>query len=223
MIFICSIKFLICMKVFRTKSVNDTEAVYSILTERYPNRQVEVEFDDNKKEYTLKLTDKEYYGDPEIPVDVDIKVVYGDSVTASTPLVLKKDGSVYIETIENIFLEDKSFSYPGFKIFDKSVRLEKEYSLSDYQIWSDKGWVNISKVIRHKTNKRIYDIATRNGYVSVTEDHSLLDKDLNVLKPTQVNRSVQLLTNYPKQFENTYKKMYFVNLIHIQGLHLEKY
>ena len=49
--------------------------------------------------------------------------------------------------------------YPEFKSFDKTIRLDKEYSLTnDYKVWSDIGWVNIKKVIRHKCNKKIYKI-----------------------------------------------------------------
>ena len=190
------------MSQFKTTTIEDTELIYSLLRDKYPNRQIEIEFNDNTKEYLLKVTNETYTEDPEVPVDIKIKVVYGDSVTGDTPVLLKKDGLVYIETIQSIFNEYEKFEYPGFKMFDKTIRLEKEYSTSDYQIWSDNGWVDIKKVIRHKCDKQVYNVLTHTGYVSVTEDHSLLENNGKIIKPSECNLDTQLLTNYPIQFES---------------------
>lgn len=192
------------MQRFKTNNVNDTELVYSILREQYPTRQIEIEFNDNTKEYFINVTNKPYKQDPEVPIDLDIKVVYGDSVTGDTPLLLKKNDLVYIETISSIFDESNHQEYPGFKIFDKTVRLEKEYSTSDYQIWTDVGWVNIKRVIRHKCDKKIYNILTHTGYVSVTEDHSLINESGNIIKPNECNLDTCLLTKYPDEFTSNY-------------------
>ena len=194
------------MQRFKTNNVSDTELVYSILREQYPNRQIEIEFNDNTKEYFISLTNKPYKQDPEVPVDLNIKVVYGDSVTGDTPLILKKNNLVYIETISSIFDESKKQEYPGFKIFDKYVRLEKEYSTSDYQIWSDIGWVDIKRVIRHKCDKKIYRVLTHTGCVDVTEDHSLINSDLEPIKPTDLKIGDQLLHSFPKEFNEIDQK-----------------
>lgn len=188
------------MQRFKTNNVSDTELVYSILREQYPSRQIEIEFNDNTKEYFISLTNKPYYQDPEVPVDLNIKVVYGDSVTGDTPLLLKKDGLVYIESISSIFDESKKQEYPGFKMFDKYVRLEKEYSTSDYQIWSDIGWVDIKRVIRHKCDKKIYTVLTNSGCVDVTEDHSLINCNLEPIKPDDLKIGDRLLHSFPKEF-----------------------
>ncbi len=194
------------MQRFKTNNVSDTELVYSILREQYPNSQIEIEFNDNTKEYFISLTNKPYKQDPEVPVDLNIKVVYGDSVTGDTPLILKKNNLVYIETISSIFDESKKQEYPGFKIFDKYVRLEKEYSTSDYQIWSDIGWVDIKRVIRHKCDKKIYRVLTHTGCVDVTEDHSLINSDLEPIKPTDLKIGDQLLHSFPKEFNEIDQK-----------------
>lgn len=189
---------------YKTNNVNDTELVYSLLRESYPDKKIEIEYNYNTKEYTLILTNEKYTGDPEVDVDLQIKVVYGDSVTGDTPLLLQKDGQVYIETIQSIFDESKVIEYPNFKMFDKEVRLEKQYSLTDYKVWSDKGWININKVIRHKCDKKIYKILTHSGCVKVTEDHSLLDENMCVVKPHDCNLKTKLLSSYPTTFnENT--------------------
>ena len=144
----------------------------------------------NVLEEVVKLIEKKY----------NVKVAYGDSVTGDTPLLLQKDNKVYIETIQSIFDEDKKVDYPFFKIFDKTIRSEKEYSSTDYKIWTDLGWKKIKKVIRHKCNKKIYKILTHTGCVKVTEDHSLFDENKKVIKPNECNLETRLLNNYPTEF-----------------------
>ena len=191
------------MSQFKTTTVEDTEMIYSLLRDKYPDRQIEIEFNDNTKEYFLKITNEKYKEDPEVPVDIKIKIVYGDSVTGDTPLLLKKDDNIYIETIQSIFDESEKFEYPGFKMFDKTIRLEKEYCLSDYQIWSDIGWVDIKKVIRHKCEKKIYRVLTHTGCIDVTEDHSLLTENKEPIKPVDLKIGDSLLHSFPTEFIET--------------------
>jgi hypothetical protein len=189
---------------FKTNNINDLELIYSILHEQNPDKQIQITYNWNTKEYIIKQTNQVIKNShPEVPVDVNIEIVYGDSVTGDTPLLLKKDGLVYIETIQSIFNEKQSYEYPEFKIFDKSIRLEKQYSLTDYQIWSDNNWVDIKRIIRHKTDKKIYGILTHSGYVKVTEDHSLLNINCQIIKPTECDQNTLLLTNYPIDFNET--------------------
>lgn len=187
---------------FKTRTVEETELIYSILRDRYPDRQIEIEFNDNRKEYTLIPTNMPYKEDPNVPLDVKIKVVYGDSVTGDTPLLLKRNGQIFIHTIESVFTEGTNRSeYPGFKIFDKTIRLEKEYSLSDYQIWTDAGWIDIKKVIRHRCSKKIYRVLTPTGTVDVTEDHSLIRSNLEPVKPGDLEVGDFLLSSFPSEFD----------------------
>jgi hypothetical protein len=135
------------------------------------------------------------------------KVIYGDSVTGDTPIMLKhtESGNVIFKKIEEI--GGKWISYPGFKMFDKTISSSKEYSLSEYKCWSDKGWTDIKKVIRHKTRKYIYNITTDIGIVKVTEDHSLLSENYDILKPKHCRIGTSLLTKYPESFDITYTGM----------------
>lgn len=130
------------------------------------------------------------------------KIVYGDSVTGETPLLLRdpNTGLIHIETIKSIMNEN--IEYPEFKMFDETIRLEKQYSKTHYEIWTDKGWSKIKKVIKHKTHKKIYKVLTHSGYIEVTEDHSLLDEECKILKPKDCNLATKLLTSYPKEFES---------------------
>jgi DNA polymerase delta subunit 1 len=64
---------------YRTSNVNDTEFVYSLLKEKHPNNQIDIDFNNDTKQYTLSVTNKAFIEDPSIPIDVKIKVHYGDT------------------------------------------------------------------------------------------------------------------------------------------------
>lgn len=128
------------------------------------------------------------------------KLVYGDSVTGDTPLLLKnRSEEIFIKNIKD--LNDEWTAYDEFKPFDTN-RIEKQQTTFDAQIWTSSGWADIVRVIRHKTQKKIYRILTHTGCVDVTEDHSLLDEDLNILKPTDVIVGTKLRHSSPFD-ENT--------------------
>lgn len=123
--------------------------------------------------------------------------VYGDSVLKDTPLLLKNlmTGMIEIKTIEEL----NSFwtPYEEFKVDDtieSNRRFKQQAIVSNYQIWSDAGWVNVRRVIKHVCNKKIYKVESNYGKVDVTEDHSLLTTDLKKVKPTDSLDSVELLS-----------------------------
>ena len=72
---------------FKVSNINDLELLYSVLRDTYPNNEIEILFNWNTKIYTVQVTNKSYKHDPEVPVDLNIQVVYGDSVTGDTPLL----------------------------------------------------------------------------------------------------------------------------------------
>lgn len=67
------------MKQFKVNSINDLEMLYSVLRDTYPKNEIEILFNWNTKEYNVTVTDKSYKHDPEVPVDLNIQVVYGDT------------------------------------------------------------------------------------------------------------------------------------------------
>jgi hypothetical protein len=133
-------------------------------------------------------------------MNLDPNCVYGDSVVANTPVLLKKNNKIFIKTIDDINEEWKS--YEEFKPED-SNRKEKQQNSDnvDYEIWSDNQWTKIKRVIRHKCKKKIYGIITNSGVVDVTEDHSLLDKDGNIIKPSECKIGTELLHSFPDSFD----------------------
>ena len=105
-----------------------------------------------------------------------------DSVTADTPILLKKDNILDIKTIDKIGTE-----------WEKDIFNNKDIGKSDYEVWTNNGWTKIKKVIKHTVNKRIYRVLTHTGLVDVTEDHSLLDMKAEKISPKDIKVGEELL------------------------------
>jgi DNA polymerase elongation subunit (family B) len=101
-------------------------------------------------------------------------------------------------------------------IDDQRNRDLKEQSKTDYKVWTDEGWKQINRVIRHKTNKKLFRIITRTSVVDVTEDHSLINENGEIIKPKDCQIGTKLLTNFPKNFnpdiKTTINKPIFANV-----------
>jgi DNA polymerase delta subunit 1 len=114
-------------------------------------------------------------------------VIYGDSVVADTPVLIKNGELIQYVTIEEM---PRSTEWTG-NVFDG-----KEYAnpVEGTLTWTDQGWTPLVRIMRHKTNKLIYRVTTESGsYVSVTEDHSLLDLHAKEIKPSEVKVGDHLL------------------------------
>jgi len=131
--------------------------------------------------------------------DRHCKQYYGDSVTGDTPLVVRcrDTGMVMIKTIDA--LTDKWVSYDQFKPGEPGL-IEKQQAMCTLQIWTDGNWYDINKVIRHKTNKKMYRINTHTGVIDVTQDHSLMTPDHKKIKPSVLKIGTELLHSFPNVF-----------------------
>jgi DNA polymerase delta subunit 1 len=98
--------------------------------------------------------------------------VYGDSVTEDTIITYKKNNKITIDTIKNIS-KNNWVNYINSKMQSKC----------DSQVWTHEGWKPILRIIKHKTRKKIYRIHTNKGFIDVTEDHSLINSDMKIIKP----------------------------------------
>ena len=129
-----------------------------------------------------------------IVTDFGALLIYGDSVTGRTPLLLRLNQMfVIILTIEELF------SKYGELL---KGHADKEYKIIDYEqglweVWTEKGWTKIQNVMRHKTTKKIFGVSTSTGYVEVTEDHSLLNERSEEVTPKEVKLGDKLLHSYP--------------------------
>jgi DNA polymerase elongation subunit (family B) len=125
-------------------------------------------------------------------------IVYGDSCTGDTPIILNKNGEIVLQTF--IDFDNKLWgSYDEFKSDDTRLTSKQQinYENDNIKIWTHKGWSKVKRIIRHHTYKKIYRILTHNGCVDVTEDHSLLDKNCNQVKPDECVVGMELLHNFP--------------------------
>ena len=122
------------------------------------------------------------------------KIIYGDSVTGDMPVTLLNNQG-QVEIIEICNLGKLWTNYSQFKSDVEGLTNKEQDCKINYKVWTDKGWSNVKRVIRHKTNKKIYEVITRHSYVKVTEDHSLLDSDAKQIKPSDCKIGQKLLHN----------------------------
>jgi DNA polymerase elongation subunit (family B) len=144
--------------------------------------------------------------------EYNARVIYGDSVMPNTPVMIRNrtTNGISIREISSLAEEDMWSEYNVFKSDDESSnRSEKQQVRTNmYEIWTDRGWSPIRRVIRHKCNKRIFRVVDTNGVVDVTEDHSLLDMNRNLVKPDQLlerdnakQHTIDLLHRIPRPDE----------------------
>jgi len=132
----------------------------------------------------------------------NVEVVYGDSVMPYTPILLRNKitGEIITKTIDSI--DNTNWKpYDVFKAGDSNRREKQQIEISEYETWTDNGWSSIKRVIKHKSNHAIYRILTDTGLVDVTEDHSLLSENKEIIKPTEVNIGTKLLCGFPPKSE----------------------
>ena len=135
-----------------------------------------------------------------VETNYNADVIYGDSVMPYTPLTYKIDETVKITTFDKIGDDDNNNwkDYREFKS-DEKDRYNKEQYIPDnnMKVWTHKGWAKVKRIIRHKTIKKIYRILTATGLIDVTEDHSLLDNNEIIIKPSKCKIGQLLLHSKP--------------------------
>ena len=118
------------------------------------------------------------------------RVVYGDSVTGYTPIVLKVGGRILLDKIENIA--------PNYGHGNDWISCGDKESFEIHpgvSVWTSAGWTDLERVIRHRLapHKSILRITTRTGVVDVTDEHSLLGSDHAILDAKDVRVGQALL------------------------------
>lgn len=179
---------------FSAKRVEEVEVIFSILKDLYPKLKVDISYDYDKKYYDIKLLNiEEIQESLDIPLDLDVQVVYGDSVTGYTPVYIKNGSNIEIHTIESIA---EKFGDNKWNHCIEEGKQEKEFcEFEGIETWTDSGWTKLYRVIRHKlaSHKRIIRIHTHTGVIDVTDDHSLLDINGNMVSPSSVSIGYDLL------------------------------
>lgn len=132
-------------------------------------------------------------------------VWYGDSVASDTPILVQytKDNKTLLEyrTIDEI----SDGKWEDYHVNPDEINNPGRKQASgcfcpDLKVWSDKGFTKITRVIRHKTNKKLFRVLTHTGCVDVTEDHSLLNEKAEKITPAEliVNSTKLLHSNLPQ-------------------------
>lgn len=136
------------------------------------------------------------------------EIVYGDSVTGDTPVLIRDGQSVLPLEISLLFDIFKKIDYPQFKKNEPGL-YEKEQSIPDknIEVWTASGWSSLKRIIRHKCDKTIYRVITKTGIVDVTEDHSLLNEKLEEIKPIDLTENTELFHSFPQNLKK--RKLHF--------------
>lgn len=110
------------------------------------------------------------------------RVVYGDSVAGYTPCIVRDpSGTVSVTTVE--LLADSHGIGPWTPVDGGKESCEMRQGV---QSWSDAGWTDLHRVIRHRAAKPMIRVLTHTGVVDVTADHSLLRADATPVSPRDV-------------------------------------
>jgi DNA polymerase family B len=160
------------------KLIEDLEDKIRDIQDQYPEKKILCVADKDKLEYTINVYDEqEDKTEITVPVFLETSVVYGDSVAEYTPVLVRRENEA-----------------PRFKRIDEID--------CTYQVWSASGWTDIKRVISHKVTKQMYRVWTHSGCVDVTEDHSLIDTDYNLITPRDYLIGQELLTNELPKYTN---------------------
>ena len=114
------------------------------------------------------------------------EVIYGDSVTGDTALVVRRAGIIETARIDELVTtwapdvdgEKQEVCFPE----DRTV-----------EVWQDGGFTPVRRVIRHRCAKPLVRVVTHTGLVDCTTDHSLLLCDGQPASPAEVGCGDELL------------------------------
>ena len=110
------------------------------------------------------------------------KAIVGDSVTYDTPVYIKyPNGNIDIKAISELFSEESAVDFGNEQLRDLSEK--------PYRILTRNGWKNINYVYRHKTDKPIHRVETKDRMLDVTSDHSLFRGDKTEVQPKNLVRN----------------------------------
>lgn len=119
----------------------------------------------------------------EIEEKFGFKVLYADSVTSDTEIIVKRNGRVEFVPIE------KLFERVDYRVGEKEYCILEGVEALTLDNRGRLVWKKVPYVMRHKAKKKVYRIWIANSwYIDVTEDHSLIvaEDALKEAKPVEV-------------------------------------
>ena len=133
--------------------------------------------------HTKNLVEKWYPG---------AEVVYGDSVTGDTPILVRYDNT-------------GAMKYISIEMLSASQQFDGEgkmyHTVDAVSVYTETGWTKIQAIMRHRLDpdKKLYRVHTTTGVVDVTSDHSLLSAAAQMVKPSDLVEGRVLLTAFPSE------------------------
>jgi DNA polymerase I len=130
------------------------------------------------------------------------QVIYGDSITKDRFVTMLIDGKLIIKNIGELFDDHKSETkvIRSKQVIDLSKTDIKALTVNPKTLKIE--FKQINKIIRHKTNKKIYRINQKYGETICSEDHSLMIKENNRLvevTPKELkNRPLYIVDEIPE-------------------------
>lgn len=129
--------------------------------------------------------------------DLDLEIVYGDSVTGDTALVVRHRNKVRTIRIDELHLLFPDATWTKWHGDKECLEFDPDDPNTPESWSTDKDgkgtFVKIRRLIRHTTKKAIHRVLTHTGIVDCTSDHSLLRPDGTKVKPTDVQIKEELL------------------------------
>jgi DNA polymerase elongation subunit (family B) len=115
-------------------------------------------------------------------------VVYGDSVTGDTALVVRRDGGAISTSRFDELVPEEAWSAD-------ETRPEKETAPVPLglEVWSDRGFTPVLRLVRHRCEKPVVRVLTHTGLVDCTTDHSLVRSDGTEVRPEELSLGDSLL------------------------------
>lgn len=144
------------------------------------------------KEHLLALYPETYRDDP---AALNCTMVYGDSVSGDTPVIVRRGDTVSIACIRSIsetwVARDDGKEYGG----------DVGGAAGACEVWSSGGWTHVRNVIRHRYSGVLCMVRTGMGLVCVTPDHSLLRANGECVRPAELGFGDGLLHEPPHSTE----------------------
>ena len=138
------------------------------------------------------------------PVCTKAEYIYGDSVASYTPVYIRINDVIDICTIEHLANKYGESKWTTCLEEGKQEKEVCEFENIFIESWTDKGWTQLYRVIRHKlvSHKKMMRILTHTGLVDVTDDHSLILKNGQEISPKDVQVGTELL-HHPISYSTT--------------------
>jgi len=125
---------------------------------------------------------------PEEGLPFKPEVIYGDSVPADCPVVIRdcETGGVMVVAIESLWDDYAARDWHGDKQTHKPTY--------DIEVLVDGGFTPVRQIVRHHTDKAIAETRTTTGVVLTTEDHALVRSDYTPARPCELTTGDVLAT-----------------------------